>query len=529
MVLLKRRDFLQQGATLVAAGWAVPSFIAETARLIETGATRPSVAHAAGRKVLVLVQLAGGNDGLNTVVPFTDPAYAAARPQADMRIAANQALQLNGSLGLNPNLSRTKSRWDRGQVAIIQGVGYPNHNRSHFRGMDIWETAIPGRFETKGWVGRYLEACGCRRPDSLESLATGTSATPRTFWNEMSLVPAVASLSNFRYAETNYYVDPQVRNWEIQSLRNALGQADAHPEAEFIRSGMNVALTDADILQAAGQAYNPVGSYPNHKFGDAMKLTAQLIAVDVGTSIFYVSIGGFDTHAAQPGMHAGLLRTFDHAVDGFFQDIENVGKLADVTLVTFSEFGRRVAQNGSSGTDHGAAAPMFVMGGSLNSGLHGTHPSLTDLQEGDLKMNVDFRSVYATILEDWLFINSNSILEGAFPQLDLFRGVAPPISCNPRPPITMNTAKLGNGQLRVTLTAGAGTLKSITFNNAAGAQVDVGGGPRGAGFTHTLSPAASQFAFTVQRTSGGHATVHFSVSDDCGAWQSLVGGGPGAF
>jgi len=250
---------------------AVPSFIAETARVFESGVTAVPVAHAAGRKTLVIIQLAGGNDGLNTLIPFANPAYAAARPT--IAIPAAQALSLNGSVGLHPSMTRLKARYDRGQMAVVQGVSYPNPNRSHFRGTDIWESAVPDRLEAKGWAGRYLEQCACQRPDHLEAMTVGNTQTAGTFWTEMALVPAVASISSFRYTSVNNGSTAQ-RNSEISTLRNALAQAEGTAQGELLRQSILTALTDADILAAAGTSYTPRGTYPTNGFGNAMKLIA---------------------------------------------------------------------------------------------------------------------------------------------------------------------------------------------------------------------------------------------------------------
>ncbi len=337
--MLSRRSFLSRGATLVAAGWAVPSFIAETARLLDAGPDASVMAvptaRAAGNKILVIIQLAGGNDGLNMVIPYADPAYAAARP--NIAIPSAQVLQLNSSVGLHPNFTRLKSRFDRGQMAVVQGVSYPNPNRSHFRGTDIWESAVPDRLEAKGWVGRYLENCGCQRADHLEAMTVGSSQTAGTFWTEMALVPAVASISSFRYTGVNSGSTTQ-RNSEIQTLRNGLAQAEGTPEGEFLRQSILTALTDADILAAAAGSYTPRGSYPSNGFGNAMKLVAQMIGANVGTQIYYVSLGGFDTHSGQVAAQASLFSTLDQAIEGFLTDMDGISRTSDVTLMTFSEF-----------------------------------------------------------------------------------------------------------------------------------------------------------------------------------------------
>jgi uncharacterized protein (DUF1501 family) len=521
---LSRRSLLTKGATLVAAGWAVPSFIAETARIFDSGVrmTTP-VANAAGRKILVIIQLAGGNDGLNTVIPFTDPAYAAARP--GIAIPAASVLSLNGTVGLHPSMTNLKSRYDRGQMAVVQGVSYPNPNRSHFRGTDIWESAIPTRLEAKGWAGRYLEACGCQRPDHLEAMTVGSSQTAGTFWTEMALVPAVASISTFRYTSVNNGSVAQ-RNSEIATLRTALAQAEGTQQGEILRQSILTALADADILAAAAASYTPRGTYPANGFGNAMKLIAQLVAADVGTSIFYVSLGGFDTHSNQLTAQANLLTTLDQSIEGFLNDMEQVNKLGDVTLMTFSEFGRRVAQNGSAGTDHGVAAPMFVVGGSVAGGIHGTHPSLTNLTSGDLRMGIDFRQVYASVLEKWLSVPSNGILEGNYAPLPLFNL---PLSCSPRPAIRVTTTPSG-GRLQVNVQAGGGLVREIRFGPTQNAVVDVGSltGQTGT-FTHVPATPAAQLAFSVGRQSPGATMVPITVVDDCGEWQSFVGGGPSAF
>jgi len=525
---ISRRSLLTKGATLVAAGMAAPSFIAETARLLDSGVQFTPTAHAAGRKILVIIQLAGGNDGLNTVIPINNSAYTAARPS--IAIPSSQVLSLNGSVGLHPSLTRMKARYDLGQVGVVQGVSYPNPNRSHFRGTDIWESAIPARLEAKGWVGRYLETCGCQRPDHLEAMTVGSSQTAGTFWTEMALVPAVASISNFRYTSVNSGSSTSARAQqasEISTLRAALAQADGTQQGELLRQSILTALTDADILAAAATSYTPRGAYPANSFGNSMKLITQLVAADVGTSIFYVSLGGFDTHSGQLSAHASLLSTLDQSVDGFLYDMEQINKLDDVTLMTFSEFGRRVAQNGSSGTDHGVAAPLFVIGGAVAGGLHGTYPSLTDLTSGDLKMSVDFRSVYAAVLEKWLNVPSTSILEGSFPTLGLFD--ASVVNCTPRPAVKVNTTPAG-GRLNVVLTAGGGLIRSIRFGPTQNALIDVGGQTGLTGtFTHTFTTPATQQAFSVRRQGPGAVTAPIVVTDDCGAWNTLVGGGGGAF
>lgn len=528
MTIISRRSFLERGATLVAAGMAVPSFIAETARVIDGGAQFATAARAAGRKVLILVQFAGGNDGINTVIPFADPAYAAAR--STIAIPAAQVLPLSQSVGLHPNMTRLKGRYDRGQVAVVQGVSYPNPNRSHFRGTDIWESAVPDRLEPTGWVGRYLQECGCQRPDHLEGMTVGSSQSAGSFWTEMALVPAVASISNFRYTSVNGGTSAGAiaqRNSEIQTLRTGLAQADGHPEGEFLRQSILTALADADILQAAAAGQTVTGVYPTNTFGQSLKLIAQLIAADVGTSVYYLSLGSFDTHSNQLAQQGRLLATFDQAVDAFMTDMEVKGRASDVALMTFSEFGRRLAQNGSAGTDHGVAAPMFVIGGGVQGGLHGEYPSLTDLTSGDLKMKVDFRGVYASVLQDLMSVAPASILGGTFAPLGLFGQL---VNCSPRPRVSVGTQPTGDGRLLVTVTAGGGVIREIQFAASTNALVTVGNEvDRATAFAHRPAAPTAQLQFQVRRAGGGAAQVPMTVIDDCGPWPTFIGGGATAF
>jgi uncharacterized protein (DUF1501 family) len=374
-------------------------------------------------------------------------------------------------------------------------------------------------------MGRYLENCSCQRPDHLEAMTVGSSQTAGTFWTEMALVPAVASISSFRYTSVNNGNTAQ-RNSEIATLRNALAQSEGTAQGELLRQSILTALTDADVLTAAAASYTPRGTYPTNSFGNAMKLIAQLAIADVGTSIYYASLGGFDTHSAQLTNQASLFSTFDQSIEGFLTDMELAGRLGDVSLMTFSEFGRRVAENGSNGTDHGVAAPMFVIGGGVNGGLHGTYPSLTDLTSGDLKMSVDFRSVYASVLEGWLNIPSSGILGGSFAPLPLFASGA---NCSPRPPVAMTSTASG-GTLQVNLRAGGGTIREIRFGPTGNASVDIGGQPTQAGtFTYRPASPAAQLGFTVRRIAAGASTVPIVVVDDCGEWKSFVGGGASAF
>ena len=414
-----RRQFLQRGISLVAAGLVVPTFLAETARYLE-GA--PSVALGAGarpqadldRRILVVIQLAGGNDGLNTLVPYGDPLYYRARP--GLAVPREQVLPLDGNVGLSPHLDRLKARYDAGQVAVVQGVGYPNPSRSHFRSMDIWQTAVPDQVEKTGWLGRYLQACACGTDKHLEGIVMG-GVVQKSFWTELTLVPAISNLAAFQYGSPR--ANPAARTYEVQALRAALAQSRGRPEEEFLRQATQIALDDADILAQVAQGYQTVAAYPQSYFAESLKTIAQVIAADVGTRVFFATLGGFDTHANQAAQHQRLLTELDDSIEAFMQDLERLGRQQDVMVMTFSEFGRRVSENGSSGTDHGTAEPLFIVGGGIRGALHGAYPSLANLDRGDLQHTTDFRSVYGSVLQGWLGAPADQILGGAFPTIPL--------------------------------------------------------------------------------------------------------------
>ncbi len=416
---VQRRGFLKRGIGLVSASLVVPGFLAETARLLENG---PSVALAAApepkadpsRRILVVVQLAGGNDGLNTLVPYADPLYYRARPT--LAIPREQVLPLDGNVGFTPHLKHIKARYDAGQVAVVQGVGYPNPDRSHFRAMDIWQTAVPDRIGETGWLGRYLEACVCGTDKHLEGIVIG-GVVQKSFWTELTLVPAIANLAAFHYGSPR--ANPAARGYEVQALRTALVQSRGRPEEEFLRRSTQIALDDADLLGRVADGYQTVAAYPPGYFAESLKTIAQIIAGDVGTRVFFATLGGFDTHAGQSAQQQRLLTDLDSSLEAFMQDLERLGRQDDVMVMTFSEFGRRVGENASSGTDHGTAEPLFILGGGIRGGLYGAYPSLSELDRGDLKYTTDFRSVYGSVLQDWLGAPAGQILGGTFPSLSL--------------------------------------------------------------------------------------------------------------
>ncbi|MBV9581566.1 MAG: DUF1501 domain-containing protein, partial [Chloroflexi bacterium] len=415
-----RRSLISRGALLVASGFLAPAFITRTAMALDnrtaatTGASSDSPSNS--NLILVVLQLAGGNDGINTLVPFGDPNYSQLRPS--LGYAAGDVLHLTDSVGLNPNLAKLKGLYDQGKVAIVQGIGYPNPILSHFRSMDIWHSAAPDTFERTGWLGRYLSACQCNQGNALPAISVGDQLNS-LFWTDMTLVPAVASIGAFSFlTDTKYKND---RTYQMQTLQNIYNQAGNWSDHEsLIRRGTLAALQDSDDLQRVAASYTTSVQYPNNGLAAQLKLVAQVIQGNLGTRLFSVSQGGFDTHANQKPTQDKILGQLSDSVDAFMQDLANIGQQDNVVIMTFSEFGRRVKQNGSNGTDHGTAEPMFIIGNKVQGGLYGTYPSLGDLDsDGNLKMSADFRSVYAGMLKDVVGTDPAPVLMGSFPPIDV--------------------------------------------------------------------------------------------------------------
>lgn len=414
-----RRSLLGRGALLVASGFLAPSFLTRTAMALDAQKNTTKDANS-NNTILVVLQLSGGNDGINTVIPFGDPQYSTLRPS--LGFASNEVLPLSDSVGLNPNLAKVKALYDQGKVAVIQGVGYPNPNRSHFRSMDIWHSAHPESMERSGWLGRYVAACQCTQDASaIPAMSIGDQLNP-LFWTDTTLVPAVASIGAFSFlTDTKYKND---RTFQMQTLQNIYNQAGNWSNYEsLIRRGTQQALADSDELQKVAASYQSTVQYPaNNGLAAQLKLVSQVISGNLGTRLFSVSMGGYDTHANQKPTQDKNLAQLGDALDAFMQDLANLGQQDNVVIMSFSEFGRRVKQNGSNGTDHGTAEPMFVIGNKVNGGLYGTYPSLSDLDNnGDLKFNADFRSVYAGILKDVVGTDPSAVLGGDFPPIDVLR------------------------------------------------------------------------------------------------------------
>jgi uncharacterized protein (DUF1501 family) len=371
---------------------------------------RPAGVAAAKEGILVLLTLYGGNDGLNTVIPYEDGSYLGGR--STLGYQPDQVLALGEGLGLHPNLTGLKGLWDARRLAIVRGVGYPNPDRSHFRSMDIWQSAVPDDQVVTGWVGRWLDVTGT---DPLRAVSIGGSL-PRIFGGEKAAGAAVP------VGELSLPGTPSLRSAFAAMAEPSVGASPL--AARVAQSGRDLLTVDDAIAHLlAGQPENDEtsGSTSLEGTGGANSLTpqlelvARLVKAGSPSRVYGVSLGGFDTHASEKETHARLMGDVDEAVGAFFRSLEGSAEGARVVLVAYSEFGRRVAANGSGGTDHGTAAPVFVAGTSVKGGFYGDDPSLTDLDNGDLKFTTDFRSVYATLLEGVIGVESKTSLGKAFP------------------------------------------------------------------------------------------------------------------
>jgi uncharacterized protein (DUF1501 family) len=373
--------------------------------------------------ILVVMQLAGGNDGLNTVIPFADDAYFKARP--GLAIPAAKVRRLDDYCGLHPSLENLGALLGEGHASIVQGVGYPNPNRSHFRATEIWHTASDAdKHEAYGWLGRYCDAA-CAGEDPSAGIAIGDQV-PQALRSESGKSIAIGAPQDYQFQDG---MDPAPMESDDDAGAPAGGSIDmlfgaSDPDvnvADFLQRTALEAVASSSQVQDILRRAHLGAEYPATDLGRRLQLVARLIGGGMASRVYYVSLGGFDTHANQAGAHDRQLAVFDQAVGAFCRDMQAQGNFDRVLLLTFSEFGRRVAQNASAGTDHGAAAPLFLFGGALKGGLVGKHPSLTKLERGDLVHHTDFRSVYATLLEQWLKTPSAPVLGRDFGRLALLR------------------------------------------------------------------------------------------------------------
>ena len=423
-----RREFVRKGLLFLAAGYSAPFFLTRTVWALDKTAPATRPLGIPDGRILVVIQLGGGNDGLNTVVPHGMDEYYRARPQ--LGIPRDKLIKINDTVGLHPGLAKLKEIYDRGQLAIIQGVGYPNPDRSHFRSMEIWHTADPqSQTVTYGWLGRYLDnACpGCDPKRNQINPLAGINVggwMPPALKSQRGLSIALDDPDSFRWVPlATDERDAKQTAGTFEKLNSTVAQnlKDPHlARLDFLsRVAMNADASSDRVRAVLAKSRRSESNYPTTGLARQLQLVARLIAGEIDTRVYYVSMGGFDTHANQAGPHERLLTEFAEAVAAFQADLQKQGNAHRVLTMTFSEFGRRVAENGSGGTDHGAAAPLFITGPAVKGGVYGPHPSLApgDLDRGDLKFGTDFRQVYATVLENWLGASSAPILGSAFAKL----------------------------------------------------------------------------------------------------------------
>jgi uncharacterized protein (DUF1501 family) len=407
---ITRREFVRGGVSAFTLSFAAPAFLSDLAR-----------AQGRSRRNLVVLYLSGGNDALSTLVPYTDAQYYARRPS--IAIPASQVLQIGTDssgipLGLNPRLTGLRTIFNSGRLAIVQRTGYENSSRSHFLGTDIWSTADPRSPQGTGWLGRYLDTL----PSPVDPLAAWatTRETPRTLQARTVGVPSIPSVSGYAFASPNGGTD-------AVHARESAVRISSHvpvdrPHLAFVNATAQAAFATLDRVAEVGR-YVPSVVYPNNGFAQALRTIAGAIVTRVGTSVYWVQTGGYDTHASQNpnqanGSYASLMTTLNDGLFAFYQDLQNQGLLGDTLVLQFSEFGRRIGENGSQGTDHGAAGLMMLMGGGVRGGLYGTAARLTPTPDnptlenngGDVRHETDFRSVYARVIDSWLGGNSVQVL-----------------------------------------------------------------------------------------------------------------------
>src|SRR5215469_3995419 len=413
---LTRRAMIRDGLLAVSAGMILPTVFARAVRAASNAAREGATwAQAAQGRTLIVVQMAGGNDGLNTIVPYTDGTYYQARPTLAIKQA--DVLTLNDRLGMHPALEALLPYWQQGRLAIVEGVGYPNPNLSHFAAMDIWQTLDLSGQGAAGWLGKYVAGLVDKDGHPFQSLAVGT-ALPTALQAISADVPVVASPQSYRLQ-----ADPGTKQGDT-SLADARVQAllklyntypQSAPYAALLDATAQNAVQGAKTLTEVAAAYKPGAQYPNTSFAKGLQVLAEVIVQGLGLRVGYVTIGGFDTHGEQANTHAKLLQDLAEGLAAFYADLAAHQATDNVVVMTWSEFGRRVEENASSGTDHGTAAPLFVLGNAVQGGVYGEPPNLNRLDShGNLNFTMDFRSVYATVLDRWLGAPSAAVLGGTF-------------------------------------------------------------------------------------------------------------------
>jgi uncharacterized protein (DUF1501 family) len=410
---LSRRDLLRLGASsLFACGAGVPLFLARTARVV---AAEPA-ARARGR-VLVVIQLDGGNDGLNTVVPFKDDDYRKARPK--LQIAEKAVLKIDDRVGFHPALAGFAKLLESRQLAVVQSVGYPNPNRSHFESMSIWHTAkLDAKRDAPGWLARVLDATAAAPGGDVPAIHLSIEAQPQpqALVGGQRHVPSLPGLEQFR--RRLGIPESAAAAEQRAALDELAGREHGRPGSllNFVERSASLSYQSSARFEKVVASGSGV-SYPQNGLARRLRVSAQLIKAGLTSSIYYTQLGNFDTHVLQAGSHAGLLFELGSSLQAFLGDLVKSGDGERVVVMVFSEFGRRLAENASAGTDHGTAAPVFLAGPAVKAGLHGPYPDLRDLADGDPKFAIDFRRVYATLLDAWLGCAAEKVLGAKFERL----------------------------------------------------------------------------------------------------------------
>ncbi len=361
-------------------------------------------------RVLVVINFQGGNDGLNTVVPFGMPEYYRYRPS--IGVPQNDVLRIDDTFGLNPVLAPFKKMYDGGNVAIVHGVGYPDPDHSHFRSTEIWQTAQPKGYESTGWIGRYLDSASLPKNNLFNAVAL-SNVLPEIMISKTTDVPAIDALRG-------YGLRSDKTSGNREAFHEFVRDTTVPFRSPFLSKVAEIedhAQRGAEELPKLVAGYQTQATYPATPLGRSLALAAQIVGSKLGTRVLYVQHGSFDTHVTQKQTQERLLGDFANAISAFYQDLAAHGNDKRVLTMTFSEFGRRAAENASRGTDHGEAAPVFMIGGGVKGGLYGQHPNLNRLNAGNLAFTTDFRQVYATVLERWLGRPSAAIVGGTFPTL----------------------------------------------------------------------------------------------------------------
>jgi uncharacterized protein (DUF1501 family) len=410
---VNRREFIRDGVAAFTLSFAAPAFLADIAR-----------AQGAVSRNLVVIYLAGGNDALSTLIPYTDPFYYSRRP--GIGVPAGQVLQIGSdssgkALGLHPRLTGLQTIFNQGRLAIVQRAGYQNSSRSHFQGTDIWGSADPNNPAGLGWLGRYLDSI----PPPMDPLSgwNTSGATYRALTGLNVAVPSITDPRSYSFASPNS--GAEAINERNSAIRLASSAGPDRPQLAFVNTSAMDAFATLDRV-ARVVDYTGSVTYPNNGFGSALKTVAGSIVRGIGTRVYWVQTGGFDTHSGQGnaggGGYANLMTTVGDGILAFYNDLQNQGLLGNTLMVQFSEFGRRISENGSQGTDHGAGGMMLAIGGSVRGGIYGTAANLNPAPDnptlenagGDVTYETDFRSVYAKVLDGWLGTDSAAILGGNF-------------------------------------------------------------------------------------------------------------------